>query len=162
MAFPRIEVFPRAKQPLTGDEDLLVSQDGVTRKTSVQSIADLASGGGGGEVIDFPAASAPAVSLASGTPVGVGASGKLVACRADDPSTLPCVGFYIGGASVSVRVAGIQTTSGLTAGLPYFIANTGGLTATEPTTPGYGAQRMGTALTTTQLFFQPGLVVVLD
>lgn len=42
MAFPRIEIFPRAKEPLTGDEDLLVSQDGVTRKTSTQSIAAVA------------------------------------------------------------------------------------------------------------------------
>ena len=45
MAFPRIEIYPRARQPLEGDEDLVVSQGGVLRKTSTQSIADLSTGG---------------------------------------------------------------------------------------------------------------------
>lgn len=42
MAFPRIEIYPRAHQPLVGDEDMVVSQGGVLRKTDAQSIADLA------------------------------------------------------------------------------------------------------------------------
>ena len=41
MAFPRIEIYPRAR-PLEGDEDLVVSQGGVLRKASTQEIADLA------------------------------------------------------------------------------------------------------------------------
>ena len=41
MAFPRIEIYARAR-PLEGDEDLVVSQGGVLRKTSTQEIADLA------------------------------------------------------------------------------------------------------------------------
>lgn len=43
MAFPRIEIYPRSR-PLVGDEDLVVSQGGVLRKTSTQEIADLADG----------------------------------------------------------------------------------------------------------------------
>ena len=42
MAFPRIEIYPRAHQPLVGDEDMVVSQGGVLRKTNAQSIANLA------------------------------------------------------------------------------------------------------------------------
>jgi hypothetical protein len=42
MAFPRIEIYSRAHQPLSGDEDMVVSQGGVLRKTDAQSIADLA------------------------------------------------------------------------------------------------------------------------
>jgi hypothetical protein len=41
MAFPRIEIYPRSR-PLEGDEDLVISQGGVLRKTSTQEIADLA------------------------------------------------------------------------------------------------------------------------
>lgn len=42
MAFPRIEIYSRAHQPLSGDEDMVVSQGGVLRKTNAQSIAALA------------------------------------------------------------------------------------------------------------------------
>lgn len=41
MAFPRIEIYPRSRL-LEGDEDLVISQGGVLRKTSTQEIADLA------------------------------------------------------------------------------------------------------------------------
>lgn len=43
MAFPRIEIYPRSRS-LEGDEDLVISQGGVLRKTSTQEIADLAEG----------------------------------------------------------------------------------------------------------------------
>lgn len=43
-AFPYINI-PADAHPLTGEENLLVAQDGVLRKTSTQSVADLASGG---------------------------------------------------------------------------------------------------------------------
>jgi len=45
MAFPRIEIYPRAHQPLVGDEDMVISQGGVLRKTNAQSVADLAAQG---------------------------------------------------------------------------------------------------------------------
>lgn len=41
-AFPYINIPAEAQLPLTGEENLLVAQDGVLRKTSTQSIADLA------------------------------------------------------------------------------------------------------------------------
>jgi hypothetical protein len=43
-AFPYINIPADAQLPLTGEENLLVAQDGVLRKTSAQSIADLAGG----------------------------------------------------------------------------------------------------------------------
>jgi hypothetical protein len=43
-AFPYINIPTDAALPLGGNENVLVAQDGVLRKTSVQSIADLAGG----------------------------------------------------------------------------------------------------------------------
>ena len=43
-AFPYINIPFNAQLPLTGSENLLVAQDGVLRKTSVQTVADLAVG----------------------------------------------------------------------------------------------------------------------
>ena len=43
-AFPYINIPADAALPLTGSENVLLAQDGVLRKTSVQSIADLAGG----------------------------------------------------------------------------------------------------------------------
>jgi hypothetical protein len=43
-AFPYINIPSDAALPLTGSENVLLAQDGVLRKTSVQSIADLAGG----------------------------------------------------------------------------------------------------------------------
>ena len=44
-AFPYINIPAEAQLPLPGEENLLVAQDGVLRKTSTQSIADLSTGG---------------------------------------------------------------------------------------------------------------------
>lgn len=153
MAYPRIEIYPRAK-PLTGDEDFLVSQGGVVRKTSTDSISTFTG------LTHFPAASAPATALASGTPVGVDSTGKLVKCDAAHPETMPFVGFYLDGPLVDVKTTGIYETTGLTAGAPYFIAIGGGITTVEPASGGTAVQRIGVALTATQLFIQPGIVVV--
>ena len=43
-AFPYINIPTNAALPLSGSENVLVAQDGVLHKTSVQSIADLAAG----------------------------------------------------------------------------------------------------------------------
>ena len=85
MAFPRIEIYARARA-LTGDEDLVVSQGGVLRKASTDAIAALAGGGGGGDGTTTFGGTASA--LAVGTPVGLGPSGALVECKASNGSTL--------------------------------------------------------------------------
>lgn len=159
MAFPRIEIYPRAKEPLTGDEDLLVSQDGVTRKTSTQSIADLAGGGGGGD--GTTTFGGTASTLAVGTPVGIGPSGALIECKAQDGMSMPYfVGFLLDPATNKVQTSSLFTTSGLTAGSSYYIGATGGITTTEPTTAGYAVQCIGAASSATKLFLQPGIIVI--
>lgn len=156
MAFPRIEIYPRAQQPLTGNEDFVVSQGGVLRKTSTESVAILAKVG----QTEFPG---PLVSLALKTPVAIGASGTLVAARADDPTnTLPFIGFFVGTSTNEVRTSGLWTdeSAPFTAGATYYVGLSGGLTDTAPTTPGAGVQVVGKAISTTQLFIQPGIVVI--
>ncbi len=52
-----------------------------------------------------------------------------------------------------VRVSGVYTTSGLTAGSVYYLSTTaGGITATAPTTPTDIVRIIGYALSTTQLY----------
>jgi hypothetical protein len=160
MAFPRIEIYPRAREPLSGEEDLVISQGGVLRKTNTNSIAALASGGGGDGTTTFGGTPS---TLAVGTPVGIGASGGLVACRASDGMSMPSfVGFLLDPATNKVQTQSLFTTTGLTAGASYFIGNTGGFTTTPPTTSGYAVQRIGAAYSTTRLYVQPGLIVITD
>jgi hypothetical protein len=161
MAFPRIEIYPRAHQPLSGDEDLVVSQGGVLRKTNTNSIAALASGGGGGDgTTTFGGTPS---TLPVGTAVGIGPSGALIACRASDGMSMPSfVGFLLDPATNKVQTESLFTTSGLTAGASYFVGNSGGITTTAPTTSGYAVQRIGAAFSTTRLFLQPGLIVITD
>ena len=161
MAFPRIEIYPRARQPLEGDEDLVVSQGGVLRKTSTQSIADLAGGGGGGDGTTTFGGTASA--LAVGTPVGIGPSGTLIECKAEDGMSMPYfVGFLLDPATNKVQTSSLFTTTGLTAGSSYYIGSTGGITATAPTSAGYAIQRIGAAYSATKLFLQPGIIVLND
>lgn len=161
MAFPRIEIYPRARQPLEGDEDLVVSQGGVLRKTSTQSIADLAGGGGGGDGTTTFGGTASA--LAVGTPVGIGPSGTLIECKAEDGLSMPYfVGFLLDPATNKVQTSSLFTTTGLTAGSSYYIGSTGGITATAPTSAGYAVQRIGAAYSATKLFLQPGIIVLND
>jgi hypothetical protein len=161
MAFPRIEIYARARQPLSGDEDLVVSQGGVLRKTSTQSIADLATSGGGGD--GTTTFGGTASTLAVGTPVGIGPSGALIECKASDGMSMPSfIGFLLDPATNKVQTESLFTTSGLTAGASYFVGNSGGITTTAPTTSGYAVQRIGAAFSTTRLFLQPGLIVITD
>ena len=160
MAFPRIEIYPRAR-PLTGDEDVVVSQGGVLRKASTDQIKTFVGTGGGGDGTTTFGGTPSA--LAVGTPVGIGASGGLVACRASDGMSMPSfVGFLLDPATNKVQTQSLFTTSGLTAGASYFIGNTGGITTTPPTTSGYAVQRIGAAYSTTRLYVQPGLIVITD
>jgi hypothetical protein len=160
MAFPRIEIYARARA-LTGDEDLVVSQGGVLRKASTGDIAALAGGGGGGDGTTTFGGTASA--LAVGTPVGIGPSGALVECKASNGMSMPSfIGFLLDPATNKVQTETLFTTSGLTAGASYFVGNSGGITTTAPTTSGYAVQRIGAAFSTTKLFLQPGLIVITD
>jgi hypothetical protein len=160
MAFPRIEIYARAREPLTGDEDLVVSQGGVLRKTSTESIAALATGGGGDGTTTF---GGTASTLAVGTAVGIGPSGALVECKASDGMSMPSfVGFLLDPATNKVQTQSVFTTSGLTPGASYFVGNSGSITATAPTTSGYAVQRVGAAYSTTRLFLQPGFIMIAD
>lgn len=156
MAFPRIEIYPRAQQPLTGNEDFVVSQGGVLRKTSTESVTILAKVG----QTEFPG---PLVSLADKTPVAIGASGTLIAAHADNPTNaLPFVGFFVGTSKNEVRTSGLWTddSAPFTPGATYYVGLSGGLTDTAPTTPGAGVQVVGKAVSATQLFIQPGIVII--
>ena len=158
MAFPRIEIYARARA-LTGDEDLVVSQGGVLRKASTGAIAALAGGGGGGDGTTTFGRTASA--LAVGTPVGIGPSGALIECKALNGMSMPSfIGFLLDPATNKVQTETLFTTSGLTAGASYFVGNSGGITTTAPTTSGYAVQRIGAAFSTTKLFLQPGLIVI--
>jgi len=159
MAFPRIEIYPRAQQPLSGDEDLVVSQGGVLRKTSTDSIAALAGGGGGGD--GTTTFGGTASTLAVGTAVGIGPSGALVECKASDGASMPSfIGFLLNPTTNKVQTETIYTTSGLSAGSSYFVGNSGGITTTAPVSAGYAVQRIGAAYSTTRLFLQPGIIVL--
>jgi hypothetical protein len=161
MAFPRIEIYPRAHQPLRGDEDLVVSQGGVLRKTSTDSIAALATGGGGGD--GTTTFGGEPSTLPAGTSVGIGPSGTLIECKASDGINMPSfIGFMLDPATNKVQTQSLFVTSGLTAGDDYFVGVSGGVTVTAPTTPGYAVQRVGAAYSTTRLFVQPGLIVIAD
>jgi hypothetical protein len=155
MAFPRIEIYPRA-QPLTGDEDFVISQGGVLRKTSTASVVDLTNVG----VTQF--LGVPAV-IEPKTPVAIGPSGTLIPADAANPSNaLPFVGFFIGNSTNEVRTSGLWTdlTASFTPGATYYVGIGGGITATAPSNPGAGVQVVGRAVSATQLFIQPGIVII--
>jgi hypothetical protein len=155
MAFPRIEIYARA-QPLTGEEDFVVSQGGVLRKTSTASVVELTNVG----VTQF--LGVPSI-IAPKTPVAIGPTGELVVARADMPTTnLPFVGFFIGNSTNEVRTSGLWTnlTASFTPGATYYIGVSGGITTTPPGSVGLGVQVVGRAVSTTQLFIQPSIVVI--
>ena len=155
MAFPRIEIYPRA-QPLTGDEDFVISQGGVLRKTSTASVVELTNVG----VTQF--LGVPVV-IEPKTPVAIGPSGTLIPADAANPSNaLPFVGFFIGNSTNEVRTSGLWTdlTASFTPGATYYVGIGGGITATAPGNPGAGVQVVGRAVSATQLFIQPGIVII--
>jgi hypothetical protein len=141
MAFPRIEIYPRANQPLTGDEDFVVSQGGVLRKTSTASVAALVEAN---LTPDYPAPGGP-YALTLGTPVAL-KNGLVVAADASDATKMPCIGFYQGSVANTVKIAGTQIgLSGLTANSAMYVAPGGGLTSTAPTGSGTVSQCVGKA-----------------
>lgn len=159
MAFPRIEIYPRAR-PLRGDEDMVVSQGGVLRKASTDQIKTFVSTGGGGGDGTTTFGGTPSA-LAIGTAVGIGPLGALIACKASDGASMPSfIGFLLDQATNKVQTDTIYTTSGLIAGSSYFIAASGGVTTAPPSTAGHAVQRVGAAFSATQLVLQPGVIVL--
>ena len=155
MAFPRIEIYPRA-QPLTGDEDFVVSQGGVLRKTSTASVVELTNVGVT-QFLGVPSTIEPK------TPVAIGPDGTLIPADAAHPSyALPFVGFFIGNSTNEVRTSGLWTdlTANFTPGATYYVGIGGGITTTAPGSPGAGVQVVGRAVSATQLFIQPGIVII--
>jgi hypothetical protein len=144
MAFPRIEIYPRAREPLDGNEDLVVSQGGVLRKTSTQSIADLAAttSGGSGTIPAWGST----VGLSTGDCVAVGSAGTLVKASNTDAAKMPCIGVFKAAAGLEpavVVVLGRETVfTGLSAGVQYYVGVNGALTATAPTASGTISQRV--------------------
>lgn len=146
MAFPRIEIYPRAHQPLSGDEDLVVSQGGVLRKTSTDSIAALAGGSGGVSALSG-CVRAPIGSgtFTAGTPVGINSStGSVVACDASISATFPCIGIWT--ADGYIRANGVEAIAGFAAGALLYVAVGGGLTVTEPVNSGQTSQPVAKVL----------------
>ena len=66
------------------------------------------------------------------------------------------------GASGTINFEGtISGLSGLTIGATYYLATTaGGITATPPSGSGNVVQKVGTAISATELSFEPGTIVV--
>ena len=149
MAYPKLEIYPRAKA-LDGTEDVLISQGKINKKVSTQAIADLASSAGGA-----------VSSFVTGDLLAVSPSGTLVVADAGDAAKMPCVGVFIaasGGDPAVIRTVGRGTTgfSGLTTGSTYYVAVGGGSTTTAPTTPGTISQRVFKATGATSAFVQIG------
>lgn len=159
MSYPKLEIYPRAKT-LTGTEDVLISQGGVNKKTSSQSIADLAASAaaaGSGTVGTWGTVTA----FADGDLLAVSPSGTLIVADAGDPAKMPCIGIFVaavGDDPAVIRFAGRGTTgfSGLTTGSTYYVAVGGGVTTTAPTASGTISQRVFKATGATSAFVQIG------
>lgn len=159
MSYPKLEIYPRAKA-LTGTEDVLISQGGVNKKTSSQSIADLAASAGGagnGTVGVWGDVSA----FITGDLLAVKSDGTLVKADASDSTKMPCIGVFIaasGGDPAVIRTVGRGTTgfSGLTTGSTYYVNVGGGATTTAPTASGTISQRVFKATGATSAFVQIG------
>lgn len=81
----------------------------------------------------------------------------------DSTSTAPAVGVVIAKptpTTATLAYFGETSVGGLTAGVSYFLGEDGGVTATAPSTPGEVVQRVGVAITSTILLFDPEQVSV--
>jgi len=159
MAFPRIEIYARARA-LTGDEDLVVSQGGVLRKASTQAIADLAGGSSSSGTGTVPVWG-DVSGFVNGDCLAVGSAGTLVKASNNDATRMPCVGVFKAAAGVnpaSIVVTGREIVFlGLNAGVQYYVGVNGALTATAPTASGTISQRVCKGSNTaTSAFVQPG------
>jgi hypothetical protein len=66
---------------------------------------------------------------------------------------MPAIGFYNGAGLDTIQVTGVATDQlGLVSGTDYYIAIGGGVTATPPSGAGVYLQRVGRAISGTELF----------
>jgi hypothetical protein len=104
-----------------------------------------------------PAVGGPYPLIAKGTPVAL-VDGELVRADADDAALMPSVGLYTGASTNLIRVSG--TEEGLV-GLPenaqLWVAPGGGVTTTNPSSPGQVSQRIGETVGTTNIFVEVGV-----
>lgn len=96
--------------------------------------------------------------LTAGSAYYAGSSGLALA-EANSSGTVPAV--CVAMSTTACQYSGVYTTTGLTAGAIYYVsdATAGLLTSTAPTTSGHYVQRVGVALSSTQLLIEPSLDV---
>jgi len=118
-----------------------------------------------GRVAELEAGSAPnsitlsyTGSAVAGELLAINSSGSLVKAKADSITTSNLIGFISSKTSTQATIVTdkIVTLSGLSAGQTYFLSPTiaGAITSATPTTVGQIVQRVGVALSTTQLLIQ--------
>ena len=160
MAYPKLEIYPRAG-PLTGSEDVLISQGKVNKKVSTQAIADLAasmSALGDGTVPAWGVLTG----FAANDVLAIGPTGALVKASNNNANAMPAIGLFVpadpgAGLGAAIRVAGRSVTlSGLTAGTTYYVGLNGALTATAPSASGTVSQRVLEATGANAGFVQVG------
>ena len=95
-------------------------------------------------------------------------TGTLTAQPADEASAFPANGFVLAAigdtSSGTAYMAGVNTgLAGLTAGVTYYLSTAGGVTATPPTSEDGIQQRLGEAMSATELCLpDPTNFVVID
>lgn len=145
MAYPKLEIYPRAKT-LDGTEDVLISQGKINKKVSTQAIADLAAAmgtAGSGTVPTWGDVSA----FSDGDLLAID-GGVLVKASNNDAAKMPCIGVFEEGTDPMTDPDVIRTTgrgivfTGLAADIQYYVGVNGALTATPPSTSGTISQRV--------------------
>ena len=77
---------------------------------------------------------------------------------ANSPTMMPAIGISLG--SNEILIDGIWTTTGLTAGAEYYVGTDGSPTTTAPSSSGDQVQRIGVALSTTELLLEISIDVL--
>jgi hypothetical protein len=104
-----------------------------------------------------PAVGGPYLLIAKGTPVAL-VDGELVRADADDAALMPAVGLYTGASTNLIRVSGTEEgLVGLDENAQLWVAPGGGVTTTNPSSPGQVSQRIGETVGTTNIFVEVGV-----
>jgi hypothetical protein len=84
-------------------------------------------------------------------------SGALVACRADDANTFPCLGLWTSGGKICVAGKVTVPAGSWSANQPIYVGLTGGLSNTSTDSGASTVEmRVGTAISTTEVFVNLG------
>lgn len=102
------------------------------------------------------------LAVAVGDPVYITGSGTADEASATSISTAPCIGFVTAKPTTTTAIVQVNgflsgAFAGLTPGSTYFLAVGGGITATPPDTVGNIIQKVGVAVTATELLINPVL-----